>query len=456
MLKLDKSVRRRLARMHGKVINGLPGVCILDGTQENCFLDETEGLMVSYTDDRCETHHIPLKRLETRGNKYYYIEEGTVMSTEVPKEETVVVEEPATEVESIPEVKESVEEENMIPEQCAVSADTAVITTDSVIPTDSVLTVTESVDNTAHGLVFRAIPTFAKVSCQFCRHTYYTNSEGDALVSNESQLTKINGVDVCPDCLELAQSRLLGVGIPQTEITSERVLQYLAKCYGLVNHDVIITVNNENSSCNQYLMERDNSTVSSDEDLFSEDMTPDEVFKIIQNQSLETMVNALNALGVPVSLVEIPDDFLDAEDLTHSTLGILYDDNSKLYQLTALWCGHILDENLKLIPGNECVSLDSFFHSSYLGTSSQKEKESEINKPVSSKEEDASEALLQVDTFWRLQNCSKEENNNKLVKIVSVILPEDDNGVVIYRVADRKGNKYRVIKSKLRPSKKSF
>jgi hypothetical protein len=367
---------------------------------------------------------IPVAEIETRGSRFYHKitnQEGTEMSNtaapvvpEATATQSPAVEETTTTAEEIVEAVEKIAE----------------------IATNIVESIEAKTENTA------------VLTCQFCLHTFAAENAGMARPDSIS--------DMCSDCLTLAEDRLLAVGIPGQDIIPEMVVEYLTRFYGMVNSDVVIQViglDDDGTICDAENTDSPCAGVgcTCDQEQQAEESAPEfetsaEEFLYARRAIAETLVRTINLVSGNASIGEETAD------------AILLKLEPFDFELTALCGGYIISQGeAGMVREEEFTALDELF-SYFCGETSAPDEDLELPEEEDDLEDDLEEETthLPVGAFFRLQNCKNEENNKKLVKIIEVVLPETEDGAVIYRTIDKTGKTYKVTESKLKPSIKSF
>lgn len=301
------------------------------------------------------------------------------------------------------------------------------------------------------------------ISCQFCGHEFVS---GGGLVKPDSI------ADICTGCVALAEKRIL-MDFPEIEITEAIIVEWLTKFYSPVmnNSPVIIKLHttvsipniDENGQlcddCQHEMVEealQEEKTLKEllDEDPEFMDACQQAVADILEHEDQENKDNDFGEFDSPESaflfarraIAEIMQKIIIAVNgsaaiLEETEEGIHLRLDPFDFELTALCGGYLLSagEDGSLVREESFTSLDDLF--AYFCEAPEVEME-----------------YLPLGTFYRLQNCKKEELNKKLVKIIEVIIPEpnDADTPVKYLTEDKEGKRYRVTESKLRVSAKSF
>jgi hypothetical protein len=286
----------------------------------------------------------------------------------------------------------------------------------------------------------------ADLVCQFCGHKFSSKDE-NSFVRPEV------AVDICSGCISMAEDRLLMAGVPGYDIIPKLVMEYLLRFYGMVNTDLVIAIPEQGQvqptettgCCTECICDTSPAeVVDTVNEVVSNEVvlkTPVEAFLAARLKVAATICETIQSLNAQANI-----DSSDNEDAYVKIIFAPFD-----FHLTALCGGFIVKDE---IVDEEFCSLDDLLSYFADSTSTVLGYEDEAEEDLDDEDEDT--IVLPIGTFYRLQNCVKEENNKKLVKIIETIIPEGDETQVVYRVQDKAGKKYKVTEDKLKPSIKEF
>jgi hypothetical protein len=298
-------------------------------------------------------------------------------------------------------------------------------------------------------------PEEVLLTCQFCVHTFNTLDEGFEKPQEVA--------DVCPNCISLAEARLLGAGVPGHEVTPELVTEFLARFYGMVRSDLAINVSEIISLTDKQEQAVEKAVEHAIGDLCEVPVQPvatpifescSDAFTYARRSIAKTLVEIISPLDSEAQILQETED------------SIILRFNTFDFELGSLCGGFILspsdEEECGFVKDTDFMALDELY--SYFCEEAEAAAEAEAeaiataagDEDLEDLEEDDEDELLPIGTFYRMQNCKKEENNKKLVKLIDLIPNEDPEAQVVYRVQDKTGKTYKVTESKLKPSVKSF
>jgi len=285
-----------------------------------------------------------------------------------------------------------------------------------------------------------------KRTCQFCRHKYLVDADGDPIGTNGMTIPK-DGSDVCPQCAEMAEDDLLAAGVGPVELTIPRILEYLVHRYGLVQGDMKIVLSASSEGNLAALLSHVSEQLPAGEEEPAQ-LPADVVYEDALADTARTIAKMVRNISGEEAEINY-DTNLDSYVITGDGVE---------FCLTAICGGYktITEEGIK-VKSEEFISLDTFFEelSEVYGVTLETgaaDDLADLDEAGHVDDEEEDNNILKVGSYHRLQNCKNGDNNGKLVKVVAIIEKDEPDDTQIYQVAERKGKTHKVSEAKLKPA----